>query len=97
MARRIVLILALAAAGCSQIGGHQAEMLNRERIGAAVEAYEQAHNKADALGMCVKAKLVAIAYGEAHDLAEQRAWQAREAQDCRAAYGTLSAAAPAAR
>ena len=48
--------------------------------------------KADVMDMCVKAKLVAIAYADARDGGNAEAWKAREREDCAAvmaAYGVV--------
>ena len=91
------LALALLCAGCGRLAEGQAKRIGDLQVREATQGYEAARNRGDPLDMCVKAKLVAIAYADARDLANSSAWKAREAQDCRAAMDALHVAAPSGR
>lgn len=76
---------AMALAGCGRMAEGQLQRLDDYRVSQAVSAYETARTRGALIDMCVKAKLAAIAYGEARDVSNRRAWEAREKEDCRAA------------
>ncbi|WP_309644114.1 hypothetical protein [Phenylobacterium sp.] len=76
-------------AGCGSLASGQAERAHASRIQEALSAYETARRGGSALDMCVKAKLAAIAYGDAGQSANHQAWKAREQEDCRAAYAAM--------
>ena len=84
----------LACAGCGQVVQGQARQVSDLQVREATRGYEAARNRGDPLDMCVKAKLVAIAYGDAGDAANASAWKAKEAQDCKAAMDTLRVVPP---
>ena len=84
-----VVALALVCAGCGQIAGGQATRISDLQVREATRDYDAARNRGDPLAMCVKAKLVAIAYADARDTANSSAWKAREGQDCKAAMDAL--------
>ncbi|MGH6965971.1 MAG: hypothetical protein ACREE0_15925 [Phenylobacterium sp.] len=92
-----VIVLALACAGCGRIAEGQAKRIGDLQVREATQGYEAARNRGDPLDMCVKAKLVAIAYADTRDLANSSAWKARETQDCRAAMDALHVAPPSGR
>ena len=83
------IAFALASAGCGQVVEGQARQVSDLQVREATRGYEAARNRGDPLDMCVKAKLVAIAYGDAKDATNASAWKAREAQDCKAAMDAL--------
>ena len=92
MTRLLIAVLALSLCGCAQVMEGQTRSLNTLRIQDAVSDYETARRKADVMDMCVKAKLVAIAYADARDGGNAEAWKAREREDCAAvmaAYGVV--------
>jgi hypothetical protein len=86
------IAFALALAGCGQIAEGQARQVSDLQVREATRGYEAARNRGDPLDMCVKAKLVAIAYADAGDAANGSAWKAREAQDCKSAMEALHVA-----
>ena len=59
--------LAVMLCGCSGLGRAEMAKYQASHIQQAVSQYEQARNRSDVLDMCVKAKLVAIAYADAGD------------------------------
>jgi len=80
-------------AGCGSVSAGQAERVHASRIHEAVSAYETARLGGNVLDMCVKAKLAAIAYEDARQVANHEAWKAREQADCRAAYAAMEGGA----
>ena len=93
MRHLLLLVAALALSGCGQVIKGQTQNLNTLRIQDAIQGYEAARRKADPMDMCVKAKLVSLAYADAKDTANSEAWKAREREDCdavMAAYGVTS-------
>jgi hypothetical protein len=97
MKHTAIIALALFCAGCSRIAEGQAKRVGGLQVREATEGYEAARNRGEPLDMCVKAKLVAIAYADARDLPNSSAWKAREAEDCRAAMAALHVAPPSDR
>jgi len=89
-----VIALALLCAGCDRIAEGQARRIGDLQVREATQGYEAARNRGDPLGLCVKAKLVAIAYADTKDPTNASAWKAREAQDCKAAMEALHVAPP---
>jgi hypothetical protein len=89
-----VILLALLCAGCGRIAEAQAKRIGSLQVREATQGYEAARNRGDPLDMCVKAKLVAIAYDDARDATNASAWKAREAQDCKAAMDALHVVQP---
>ena len=89
-----VLVFALLCAGCGRIAEGQGRRVSDLQVREATRAYEAARNRGDPLDMCVKAKLVAIAYADARDPANSSAWKARETQDCDAAVDALHVVSP---
>jgi hypothetical protein len=85
------LLCGLVCAGCGQVADAQGQLVETFKIKAAIGDYEKASVPLD---RCVKAKLVAAAYSDAHDRAETGAWEAREHEDCRAAASLLKANLP---
>lgn len=88
------IAFALACAGCGQVVEGQARQVSDLQVREATRGYEAARNRGDPLDMCVKAKLVAIAYGDAKDATNASVWKAREAQDCKAAMDALHVVPP---
>jgi hypothetical protein len=88
------IAFAFACAGCGQVVEGQAKQVSDLQVREATRSYEAARNHGDPLDMCVKAKLVAIAYGDAKDATNASAWKAREAQDCKAATDALHVVPP---
>lgn len=86
-----ILGVGLICAGCGQVADAQGQLVATLRVKAAIGAYEKS---AAPLDRCVKAKLVAVAYSDARDLAETQAWQAREHEDCGSAAASLHATLP---
>jgi hypothetical protein len=72
----------------------QARQVSDLQVREATRGYEAARNRGDPLDMCVKAKLVAIAYADAKDATNASAWKAREAQDCKSAMDVLHVVPP---
>ena len=89
-----VLALALLCSGCGKIAEGQAKRIGDLQVREATQGYEAARNRGDPLDMCVKAKLVAIAYADTKDLTNSSAWKARETQDCKAAMEALHVVPP---
>jgi hypothetical protein len=85
------VLCGVLCAGCGQVADAQGQLVETLKIREATSDYEKA---AGPLDRCVKAKLVAAAYSDARDRAETGAWQAREAEDCRAAASLLKAKLP---
>jgi len=90
----VVITFAFACAGCGQVVEGQARQVSDLQVREATRGYEAARNRGDPLDMCVKAKLVAIAYADAGDQGAASAWTAREAEDCRAAMDALHVVRP---
>ena len=88
------IAFAFACAGCGQVVEGQAKQVSDLQVREATRGYEAARNRGDPLDMCVKAKLVAIAYGDAKDATNASAWKAKEAQDCKAAMDALHMVGP---
>ena len=94
MKRLVAIALALLCAGCGGIAEGQAKRIGDLQVREATRDYDAARNRGDPLAMCVKAKLVAIAYADAGDGANSSAWKAREGQDCKAAMDALHVGPP---
>jgi hypothetical protein len=77
--------LGLFCAGCGQVADAQSKLVETLRVKDAISDYDKAGKSGDRLDRCVKAKLVAVAYSDAKDVADSQAWLAREREDCRAA------------
>jgi hypothetical protein len=94
---KAILLLAagFALSGCAQVSGGYAQKAHQGRLQQALGAYEQARQGGDMLGMCVGAKLVAVAYADAGDGANSGAWFSREKEDCRAAMAAYGVTSPA--
>jgi len=88
------IAFAFACAGCGQVVEGQAKQVSDLQVREATRGYEAARNRGDPLDICVKAKLVAIAYGDAKDATNASAWKARETQDCKAAMDALHVVPP---
>jgi hypothetical protein len=86
-----ILAAGLLCAACGQVADAQGKLIETLRVKSAIGDYEKASAPLD---RCVKAKLVAVAYSDARDLAESQAWQAREHEDCRQAATSLHATLP---
>lgn len=85
---RAVLILAACAAlgGCTTVLKAKSQQTHNLVIQDALAGYQ---NAGAPLDRCVKAKLVAIAYEDAHEAANGKAWRAREHADCQSAVADL--------
>ena len=97
MLRALLLLFALPLCGCAQVMEGQTRNLNTLRIQDAVSGYETARSKGDVLDLCVKAKLVSVAYADARDAAHAEAWKAREREDCAAVMAAYGITPPADR
>jgi hypothetical protein len=86
-----ILVLCLSTGGCAQVLKGQAQMVHNLEIQDALAGYR---NAAAPLDRCVKAKLVAVAYADAHETANAAAWNAREREDCAAAVAALGVEPP---
>ncbi|WP_411287705.1 hypothetical protein [Phenylobacterium sp.] len=89
-----ILALASLAGACGPLMEGQVKRVDNLRLQDAVSGYETARKGGDLLDMCVKAKLVRIAYADARDTGNSAAWTAREAEDCRLAMVALGAVRP---
>ena len=83
-----ILAVGLLCAACGQVADAQGKLVETLRVRTAIGDYEKS---AAPLDRCVKAKLVAVAYSDARDMAESQAWQAREHEDCVQAAAALHA------
>lgn len=79
----------LALAGCAQVSADQAARTHDLVVRDALARYEQASGAGDPLDMCVKARLVAVAYDDAGSPASAQAWRAREKEACQLAMDAL--------
>lgn len=91
----LILALGLGLSSCAQALDAQVQSINTLRLREAVTAYEQARTGGQPLDLCVKAKLVAIAYEDAREPANASAWRAREKEDCQAAVAAMGLELPA--
>jgi hypothetical protein len=89
--RSLLILLSLLVSGCGRISQGQIQKYQALHAQDLIVLYEQARKSSDKLDMCVKAKLVAIAYNEAGASGEAHAWKAREVSDCQLAYDQLTA------
>jgi hypothetical protein len=63
--RHLLILAGLLAAGCGKIAQGEIQKYQALHAQDLVAQYEHARTSGDTLDMCVKSKLVAIAYGEA--------------------------------
>ncbi|WP_293907882.1 hypothetical protein [Phenylobacterium sp.] len=89
-----LLAIGVALSGCAPALKAQARMTHNLKIQEALADYQ---NAGAPLDHCVKAKLVAIAYEDAHESANATAWRAREREDCQAAIAAMGVDVTAAR
>ena len=82
--RTLLIAAMLLLGGCADALDAQAQSAHALKVRDAMNNYEKASAGAP-LDRCVKAKLVALAYEDARDLASASAWHARETADCQAA------------
>lgn len=87
--RRLEILAALLLAGCGSIPAGQAQKVHAAQVDRALSDYEIARGRGDILGMCLKAKLVAVAYEDAGQGPNADAWRARESEACRLAYDAM--------
>lgn len=87
--RRLAILAVLLVGGCGSISAGQAQKVHGARIDQSLSNYEIARGRGDILDMCVKAKLVAIAYEDAAQGPNADAWRARESEACRLAYEAM--------
>ena len=92
----VVVGAGLALAGCAQVSGGYAQKAHQTKLQQSLGQYEQARQRGDALDMCVKAKLVSIAYADSGDAVNAGAWSSREKEDCRSALAAYGIAPPSA-
>lgn len=79
--------------GCANALDAQAQSAHALKVRDAMNNYEKASAGAP-LDRCVKAKLVALAYEDAKDLASASAWHARGKADCQAAMAAMGVTPP---
>lgn len=89
MCRFVLLATSVSLAGCAPAIKAQARMVDRLRIEEATRQFETAQQGGDPLDICVKAKLVAVAYDEADEALNAQAWRSREREACRLAAASL--------
>jgi hypothetical protein len=94
MRAALLAIVVLPLAACGPVAGSQAQMVQHLQIQKAMGDYETARRGGNALDMCVKAKLVAIAYEDAKDTADASVWRSRETEDCRLAMSGMNLPVP---
>lgn len=82
--RTLLMAAMLLLCGCADARDAQSRSAHALKVRDAMNNYEKASAGAP-LDRCVKAKLVALAYEDARDLASASAWHARETADCQAA------------
>lgn len=82
--RTLLMAAMLLLCGCADALDAQSRSAHALKVRDAMNNYEKASAGAP-LDRCVKAKLVALAYEDARDLASTSAWHARETADCQAA------------
>ena len=85
--------LLVGLGGCADALDAQAQSAHALKVRDAMNNYEKASAGAP-LDRCVKAKLVALAYEDARDLASASAWHARETADCQAAMAAMGVTPP---
>lgn len=90
--RALVISVSLLVSGCGRIAQREIQKYQALHAQDLIAQYEQARKTSDQLDMCVKSKLVAIAYDEAGASGEAHAWRARESSDCQLAYDQLTTA-----
>ena len=87
--RPIAVLAVLLLGGCGSIAAGDAQKVHGARIDQTLSDYEVARGRGDILDICLKAKLVAIAYEDAGQGPNGEAWRAREKESCRLAYGVM--------
>lgn len=91
--RTLLIATMLLLGGCADALDAQAQSAHALKVRDAMNNYEKASAGAP-LDRCVKAKLVALAYEDARDLASASAWHAREKADCQAAMAAMGVTPP---
>jgi hypothetical protein len=91
--RTLLIAAMLLLGGCADALDAQAQSAHALKVRDAMNNYEKASAGAP-LDRCVKAKLVALAYEDAKDLASASAWHAREKADCQAAMAAMGVTPP---
>jgi hypothetical protein len=93
--RTLLIATMLLLGGCADAldAQAQAQSAHALKVRDAMNNYEKALAGAP-LDRCVKAKLVALAYEDAKDLASASAWHARETADCQAAMAAMGVTPP---
>ena len=86
----VAALAVLVAAGCGRQFETRVQSHREQEAQALVLAYERARTNGDLLDMCVKSNLIAGAYLDAKDPGNASAWEARRAEDCRAAREALA-------
>jgi hypothetical protein len=92
--RPLVLLMLLVLAGCRPALQAQGRLVADLQVQDATKAYEAAQRSGDPLDLCVKAKLVAVAYEDARETANATAWRAREREACRLALDAMGVRPP---
>jgi hypothetical protein len=82
----MALALALLTPACTPVLKAEAQRMHNLKIQDAVADYQNAPTPLD---RCVKAKLVAVAYEDAGETANGRAWRSREREDCETAVAAM--------
>ena len=93
---KLAWIALLLLAGCAQTTESRGAKISDLRVRDALGQYEKASRAGDPLDMCVKAKMVAVAYEDARQPASAEAWRAREKESCQLAMDALGVRPPAA-
>lgn len=92
-----LLTLLVLLGACAQVSESRAARAHDLVVRDALANYEKASRAGDPLDMCVKARLVAVAYEDAEAPASAQAWRAREREACRLAMDALGVDPPAGR
>jgi uncharacterized protein YgiB involved in biofilm formation len=93
---KLALVPLLLLAACAPITESQGAKAANLKVQGALADFEAASRAGDPLDMCVKAKIVAVAYEDARQAASAQAWRAREKEACQLAMDALGVRRPAA-
>lgn len=89
MRRLVLALVSIPLSACAPALQAQAKMVSNLQIQEATRNFETAQRGGDLLDICVKAKLVAAAYDDAHEALNAQAWRAREREACELAAASL--------